>query len=703
MSKNEAEPLQAHSGPDWSTGPRGKTQANLDDIESSVKRWSKKSSVTRRTSETGEPPPKFLIDHPVFTGIVMTGICINALQMGLELQLRDDPWKTVWMMMEHFFTAFFLVECSIKLMVLGVCTFFRDRLNCLDFLVVVAAVVDNWIIKVFVGGEASGLGFMSILRLVRLSRILKLLRAKKELMLLLEGIISSIRSMFWLSILLCILVYTSGICFVLFIGESDAYDDDEEFDNKHYFGDLISACVTGLNLALLADWEDVIRPIAHKQPWFAIGLCAYVAISCFGIMNAIIGVIVTRTAEASDQSKQDDLYEYRMNQMDIVENIKEIVYSIDTSGDGCVSKEEILAAEDNEELKAVLEEVELPYAFSLEDLHTMLDKDGDGELSAAEFFIGMRRLVFSNDFQRECIQMHAVQQVKRKIFEVREEMQENSEQMTKRLIKLLDNRTEAILHAVAKVEAKIEKSRPAETGQGNAEESNEKKEANEGHGKNDNHLGGKQDGRVALDESSQGRSNSNRKEPGRTVQIQNELTPSNQGDVRSPSKGKIVNNDSLIIKTQHAPLPETQPASLRLARSDSTGYQLMTDSYPQLPLPGSPERPQDPKSPPPILHVSENEEGSLHTRDMMLSPGLSPLRGAAQDDLQDKIRTLEATIKRLNDELAASKDNSTGRPPDQQRHPATDVPQKLTTPSGQNGRGARKKGVLGIPPNESTL
>merc|ERR1719421_1087015 len=107
-------------------------------------------------------------------------------------------------------------------------------------------------------------------------------------------------------------------------------------------------------------------------------------------MNAIIGVIVTRTAEASDQSKQDDLYEYRMNQMDIVENIKEIVYSIDTSGDGCVSKDEICAAEDNEELKAVLEEVELPYAFSLEDLHTMLDKDGDGELSAAEFFIGMR-------------------------------------------------------------------------------------------------------------------------------------------------------------------------------------------------------------------------------------------------------------------------------------------------------------------------
>jgi hypothetical protein len=436
----------------------------------------------------------------------------------------------------------------------------------------------------------------------------------------------------------------------------------------------------------LADWEDVIRPIAKKQPWFAIGLCAYVAISCFGIMNAIIGVIVTRTAEASEANKEEDLLNYRMNQMDVVENIKEIIYSIDTSGDGCVSKDEINAAGNNEELRAILDEVELPYAFTLDDLHTLLDKDGDGELSAAEFFVGMRRLVFSNDFQRECVLVHAVQQVKRKIFEMREEMHEEFEKVTKRFLSKLDLKAEAILQAVAA-------SRTAENMQGSVNNAEEPKESYEVQSRKDTILtsqGRKPEARQIREESlpdaGHGRPNANRKELTLSPLSQNEIVPSNQGDI--PNYGQ----QTAQVKVKNDRLDNVQ-------------------------LPGSPvrdsERPQNPKTPPPMLPINENEDGHSFAPEMS-SPGLSPLRDAAHQGLQDKIRDLEMTIQRLTDENRILQEQatvqSTASSPDHQRHPATETPEKLTTlgnsPGNQRPVGRRKKGAfgdVGRPPNESLL
>merc|ERR1712139_492354 len=98
-----------------------------------------------------------------------------------------------------------------------------------------------------------------------------------------------------------------------------------------------------------------------------------------------------------------DLESYRQGQIAFVESIKDIIYEIDEGGDGTVSPEEIAEAGDNEQLVEALAMIELPTGFSMLELHCMLDKDGDGELTKAEFGQGMRRIIFSNDFQRQCL------------------------------------------------------------------------------------------------------------------------------------------------------------------------------------------------------------------------------------------------------------------------------------------------------------
>jgi voltage-gated sodium channel len=379
--------------------------------------------------------PVRLVDSDWFNGIIMTGICVNALQMGLELEFMGDPWDTVWAILEHFFTAFFLVEMCIKLFppLMGPSEYFSQRANLLDFCVVCTAVIDNWILKVVLSGEGSGMGFISILRLVRLARILKLLRGKRELMLLIEGIMSSMRSMVWLSLLLAILCYVTGIVMVLFIGKSDVYPKGEKFDPYDYFGTLTKSMFTALNLALMVDWAYVARPIMENQPHMLAFIGIFTGISCFGVMNAIIGVIVSRTGQAAKEAEAEDLQTFRQRQMMFVDSIKDIIYDIDTDGDGTVSPEEISQAQDNEELKEALAAVDLPSGFNMLELHCMLDKDGDGELTKAEFAQGMKRLIFCNDFHRQCLLALSVAQQKRKLFELREEMVSMMDDLTEKI------------------------------------------------------------------------------------------------------------------------------------------------------------------------------------------------------------------------------------------------------------------------------
>jgi len=386
-----------------------------------------------------------IVDHWLFNAAVMAAICLNAIQMGLELQFESGFWPTLWDVLEHFFTAFFFIELIIKWWLMGLREYFASRANWLDCFVVFVSILDDWCLKFVLKNGSRDIGFISILRLVRLSRIGRLLRAR-ELVNLIEGIISSIKSMFWLSILLSILIYIAAIVFVKFIGRSDAYDK-EEFDVDHYFGDLVRASVTALNLALMTDWSSIVRPVLKRQPVLALCIIAYVVVSFFGVLNAIIGVIVTRTNQAAAEGAAEDEAEHRKHQMEFVESIKNIIYEIDTDGDGTVSPEEIAAAADNEALVEALYLVELPHGFSMQELHCMLDKDGDGELTKAEFHQGMKRLIFSNDFQRQCLLQLAVAQQKRRLHSLSVDVSNQLEVMSRQM----KENFESLTHDIAKL------------------------------------------------------------------------------------------------------------------------------------------------------------------------------------------------------------------------------------------------------------
>jgi hypothetical protein len=57
-------------------------------------------------------------------------------------------------------------------------------------------------------------------------------------------------------------------------------------------------------------------------------------------MNAIIGVIVSRTAEAARAAEEQEIHNFREMQMEHVECLKDLIYEMDEDGSGTVSADD---------------------------------------------------------------------------------------------------------------------------------------------------------------------------------------------------------------------------------------------------------------------------------------------------------------------------------------------------------------------------
>merc|ERR550532_2916939 len=93
-------------------------------------------------------------------------------------------------------------------------------------------VSETWVMTIILlalgAGGSSGLGNASVLRLLRLlrlsrmARMAKLLRSMPELLILIKGMVSAMRSVFFTLLLLGILIYVFAIAFRQLTADTDA-------------------------------------------------------------------------------------------------------------------------------------------------------------------------------------------------------------------------------------------------------------------------------------------------------------------------------------------------------------------------------------------------------------------------------------------------------------------------------------------------
>jgi len=267
-----------------------------------------------------------------------------------------------------------------------------------------------------------------VFRFFRLLRVIRVLKQFKELVLLCDAMAKSMRTLFWVFMMLVLALYFYSILCVELIGHDKSYPDFiddvdsiedfalEGFNNYQYFGTVARSFVTLLSLLTLSEWSLVSRPLVEHQPFALFVITMFVFLAVFGFMNVVIGVLVERALEAAQKFTQQGREAEIAKRMVMISEFQEMMNEIDSDGSGTLSKNEFLEAMDNSPaLKNILSKLDFPAGFTIEEIFTLIDSSGDGSISGQEFKNGMSRMTECTPFQMLCILLTSINSLKSKI------------------------------------------------------------------------------------------------------------------------------------------------------------------------------------------------------------------------------------------------------------------------------------------------
>ena len=254
---------------------------------------------------------KGIAESAWFQNFILATILLAGLIVGVQTyelsSVRVQGLSSTLQVFDNVILWIFVAEAAIKIVAEGKkpWRYFQDPWNLFDFIIVVVCFIPA-------GGTSA-----AVLRLFRLLRVLKLVRALPRLQIIVSALLKSIPSMAYVSVLLFLLFYVYACAAVFFFGENDPV----------HFGHLPIAMLSLFRVVTGEDWTDVMyiamegcanygydasmmtQTIAgqtwtcaensHGMPVFgALFFVSFMLIGAMVILNLFIGVIMTGMEEA---------------------------------------------------------------------------------------------------------------------------------------------------------------------------------------------------------------------------------------------------------------------------------------------------------------------------------------------------------------------------------------------------------------------
>lgn len=250
---------------------------------------------------------KRIADAPAFSNFIIAIIVLAGAVVGIQTYpSMVAAHGTVLHAFDAVILWIFVAEIIIKMTAESPkpWRYFFDPWNVFDFLIVAVC---------FMPMEDAS--FVAVLRLARLLRVLKLVKALPELQVIVGALLRSIPSMFYISILLFLVFYLYAVLGVFLFTDNDPV----------HFADLQTSMLSMFRVSTLEDWTDVMyinmygcdlygyegnpRCVAPKAYgwWSAAFFSSFVMMSTFVVLNLFIGVIMNGMEAAQKEvDRRDD-------------------------------------------------------------------------------------------------------------------------------------------------------------------------------------------------------------------------------------------------------------------------------------------------------------------------------------------------------------------------------------------------------------
>jgi voltage-gated sodium channel len=241
---------------------------------------------------------------PLFQHFITLIILLAGAVVGLETSpTAVARWGDSFRLLDRIVLGIFVLEIAIKLAAEGKTPwrYFRDPWNVFDFSIVAVSLLP-------VDGQ-----YITVLRLARLLRVLRLVHALPRLQILVSALLRSIPSMGYVGMFLGLLFYVYGVAAVFLFAQNDPV----------HFANLGRAMLSLFTVVTLEGWADLMytqmygcnafgydamqelcrQPLAHPiaAPIFFI---SFVLFGTMIVLNLFIGVIMNSMQEAAIEGEK---------------------------------------------------------------------------------------------------------------------------------------------------------------------------------------------------------------------------------------------------------------------------------------------------------------------------------------------------------------------------------------------------------------
>lgn len=321
--------------------------------------------------------------HPVFDNITMIVIMLNAVWIAVDTdQNKEDllvnaEWP--FQFAEHSFCAYFAFEIGTRF------SAFKRKRHCFkdtwfifDAALVIMGIVDTWFLYFLtlivsmeekensLAGDAVLLRVARIVRITRMCRIMRLLRSWPELIILVKGMMSVARTVFFTMLLLGIIIYVFAIAFTQSL-------QGTEVGAEHFPNVPLSMHTLWIYGTLLDETSHLMVGLVQAGWTFVIVFDIFILVAALTVMNMLIGLLVWVVSAVAQSEKEDIMMSQATAQMRRLLGLSSPNQSPESVIDDQVSKEDFMSILAEEETCFVLQNLGVDPVVLVDFVDEMFD------------------------------------------------------------------------------------------------------------------------------------------------------------------------------------------------------------------------------------------------------------------------------------------------------------------------------------------
>ena len=191
------------------------------------------------------------VTSPFFEYLVFGAICVNTVLLAMGFYNQPEMYTSFLDIMNLVFTVFFTFEFTVKLAGFGFREYFKDPWNTFDFVIVIGSFLDIIMANLGQGGAS-----VSMLRLFRAMRLVKLLAKGESIRQLLYTFIKSFQALPYVALLIALVFFVYGVVGMQIFGKI-SLDDDTAIHRNNNFQTFSASILVLFRCATGEVWQDI--------------------------------------------------------------------------------------------------------------------------------------------------------------------------------------------------------------------------------------------------------------------------------------------------------------------------------------------------------------------------------------------------------------------------------------------------------------